>query len=188
MTIHVTPIPKLTNFGTPGFTLGTTNSAGDSKIAVASNSTLLTFDTSVPASVSTANATGSATVASRRDHVHEGVTKSTIVATSRTASAGAGDQAITGAGMTPTTIMVLAIKNSSSLASWGFGDDAAGEASTYMVSNGDVGDTSGNVIYIEGGSDDMFAVLKSLDADGCTLTWTKNGSGADVYYKVLFLR
>jgi hypothetical protein len=40
MTIHVTPIPRLTNFGVPAFTLGTTNAAGDSGIAVANNSTL----------------------------------------------------------------------------------------------------------------------------------------------------
>lgn len=40
MTIHVTPIPRLTTFGAPAFTVGDTNSAGDSDIAVASNSTL----------------------------------------------------------------------------------------------------------------------------------------------------
>jgi len=72
MTIQVTPIPRLTSLTTPAFTLGLTNAAGDALTAVASNSTLLAFDTTAPASVSTANATGSATVASRRDHVHEG--------------------------------------------------------------------------------------------------------------------
>lgn len=40
LTIHVTPIPRLTTFGTPAFTLGAANAAGDSAIAVASNSTL----------------------------------------------------------------------------------------------------------------------------------------------------
>jgi hypothetical protein len=72
MSIHVTPIPRLTNFGAPAFTLGTANSAGDSKIAVSSNSTLLTYDTTAPASVSTANQTGSASTAARRDHIHDG--------------------------------------------------------------------------------------------------------------------
>tara|TARA_R100000306_G_C4306602_1_gene107981 strand:+ start:35 stop:550 length:516 start_codon:yes stop_codon:yes gene_type:complete len=70
MAIHVTPIPRLTTLTTPAFTLGTANAAGDAITAVASNSTLLAFDTTVPASVAQANATGSATVASRRDHVH----------------------------------------------------------------------------------------------------------------------
>ena len=71
MSIHVTPIPKLTNFGVPAFSLGTANAAGDSLTAVASNSTLLTFDTTVPADVGT-SAAGSATVTARRDHVHAG--------------------------------------------------------------------------------------------------------------------
>jgi len=83
MAIHVTPIPRLTSFGAPAFTLGTANSAGDSDIAVASNSTLLTFDTTLPAATGTA-ATGSATVAPRRDHVHA----STIAATKAQLEAG----------------------------------------------------------------------------------------------------
>jgi len=40
MSISVTPIPRLTTFGAPAFTLGTANAAGDSATAVASNSTL----------------------------------------------------------------------------------------------------------------------------------------------------
>jgi len=73
MAIHVTPIPRLTVLTTPAFTLGTANAAGDAISSVASNSTLLAFDTTVPAANSlsvTSSATGSAVVASRRDHVH----------------------------------------------------------------------------------------------------------------------
>ena len=40
MTIHVTPIPSTIALGVPGFTLGGTNAAGTSGIAVASDSTL----------------------------------------------------------------------------------------------------------------------------------------------------
>ena len=72
MAIHVTPIPKLTTLTTPAFTLGTANAAGDALTAVASNSTLLAFDTTVPSNVTTASATGSAVVSARRDHVHGG--------------------------------------------------------------------------------------------------------------------
>lgn len=72
MTIHVTPIPKLTVLATPAFTLGTTNTAGAALTAVASNSTILTYDTTIPAIVAAASATGSATTAARRDHVHGG--------------------------------------------------------------------------------------------------------------------
>lgn len=70
MSIQVTPIPRLTTLTTPAFTLGTANTAGTAITAVASDATLLAFDTTVPAAVAAAAATGSATVAARRDHVH----------------------------------------------------------------------------------------------------------------------
>ena len=72
MGISVTPIPRLTTLTTPAFTLGTANAAGDALTAVASNSTLLTYDTTVPTTVGSSDtaATGSATVSARRDHVH----------------------------------------------------------------------------------------------------------------------
>jgi flavin-binding protein dodecin len=74
MAINVTPIPRLTTFGTPGFTLGTSNAGGDSQIAVASNSTLLAFDAVVPADVvyTGTSVVGSSTVSARRDHAHDG--------------------------------------------------------------------------------------------------------------------
>jgi len=73
MSIHVTPIPRLTVLSTPAFTLGTANAAGAAVTAVASNSTLLAFDATTPAAVAGTGAVGSATVASRRDHVHSSV-------------------------------------------------------------------------------------------------------------------
>lgn len=73
MPIVVTPIPRLIDLAAPAFTLGTANAAGSAETAVASDSTLLTFDTTLPAAVGTA-AVGSATVAPRRDHVHAGTT------------------------------------------------------------------------------------------------------------------
>jgi hypothetical protein len=74
MTIHVTPIPKLTPFADPSFTLGTSNAAGDAGSTVRSNATILTYDTTDPAAVAGAAAVGSATTAARRDHVHAGGT------------------------------------------------------------------------------------------------------------------
>ena len=70
MTIHVTPIPRLTTLVAPAFTLGTTNAAGSAITAVPSDSTILTYDTTVPASIAASSAVGSATTAARRDHVH----------------------------------------------------------------------------------------------------------------------
>ena len=73
MTINVTPIPRLLELATPALTLGTSNSAGSANTAIGSDSTVLTFDTTLPAAVGT-SAVGSATVAARRDHVHAGTT------------------------------------------------------------------------------------------------------------------
>ena len=73
MTIHVTPIPRLTNLVAPAFTLGTANAAGAAITAVASNSTLLVYDTAVPTTIAASGdtaATGSAVVSARRDHQH----------------------------------------------------------------------------------------------------------------------
>lgn len=72
MTIHVTPIPSTLELAAPSFTLGTSNAAGDTLTPVASNSTLLVFDTTEPASAEygASVAVGSATVVSRRDHAH----------------------------------------------------------------------------------------------------------------------
>jgi hypothetical protein len=72
MAIHVTPIPQLINLAAPAFTLGTANTAGAAASAVASNSTLLVFDTTVAGTSNAfqASSTGSATITSRRDHGH----------------------------------------------------------------------------------------------------------------------
>jgi hypothetical protein len=71
MTIHVTPIPSTIALVAPSYTLGLANVAGNEVTAVASDSELLAFDTTVPTTIEPASAAaGSATVASRRDHVH----------------------------------------------------------------------------------------------------------------------
>ncbi len=61
-----------TVFGAPGFTLGTTNTAGSSGVAVDSDATVLAFDTTAPTNEAFGDsaAVGSATVAARRDHLH----------------------------------------------------------------------------------------------------------------------
>jgi len=73
MTIVVTPIPQLIELAAPAFTLGTANAAGSAATAVASDSTLLAFDTTDPAAVAASAVVGSATTAPHRDHVHPGI-------------------------------------------------------------------------------------------------------------------
>lgn len=76
MSISVTPIPRLIDLAAPAFTLGTANAAGTAETAVASDSTLLVFDTTEPVAIGVA-AVGTATVAPRRDHSHAGPTEAT---------------------------------------------------------------------------------------------------------------
>jgi hypothetical protein len=70
MAIHVTPIPRLTVLTAPAFTLGTANAAGSAVTAVASDSTILAYDTTVPASIAGTAAVGDSPNAARRNHVH----------------------------------------------------------------------------------------------------------------------
>jgi len=73
MGIQVTPIPRLTVLTVPAFTLGTANAAGSAATAIASNSTLLVYDATVPTTIPTAGVSagvGTATTSARRDHIH----------------------------------------------------------------------------------------------------------------------
>lgn len=72
MAIHITPIPRLTAFAAPALTLGTANAAGAADTTIATNSTILAFDTTLPDAITfgQSGAVGSAVVASRRDHAH----------------------------------------------------------------------------------------------------------------------
>jgi len=115
--------------------------------------------------------------------------QSTEVEGSRTASAGTGAQAITGAGFAPSAMIIFAVDKVSTFGSFGWGDDAAGEA---MIESdaGSYTQTSGRLVtvYNSSGGVGFLAVLTSMDADGCTITWTKLGAGLDVHYIILFLR
>jgi len=72
MSIQVTPIPRLTTLTVPAFTLGTANAAGSANTAIASDSTLLAFDTTLPDAIAfgQSGAVGSSTTAARRSHEH----------------------------------------------------------------------------------------------------------------------
>jgi hypothetical protein len=79
MSINVTPIPRLIDLAAPAFTLGTANAAGSAVTAVASDSTLLAFDTTLPAAVAQTAVVGTAVTAPRRDHVHSGGLKGSVI-------------------------------------------------------------------------------------------------------------
>tara|TARA_Y100000310_G_scaffold340420_1_gene436142 strand:+ start:769 stop:1578 length:810 start_codon:yes stop_codon:yes gene_type:complete len=60
-------------YGTPAVVLSTTAAAGSNQTAIRTDGQLIAFDATVPESIGASNGTGSAAVASRRDHTHAGV-------------------------------------------------------------------------------------------------------------------
>ena len=122
-----------------------------------------------------------------------GALSSTVVRYTRTAAAGAGDQALESAGFTPTTIIAFAIKtNSQQAGSWGFGDDALGEEVTFIqqdtASTVRMSENASAMLWLREVDDNMTAVLKTLDSDGCTVTWSMGGAGFTAVFKLLYLR
>ncbi len=110
-----------------------------------------------------------------------------VVAGSRDLTAGAGDVAYTGAGFKPTAIILLAAE--AGAAEWSIGiAKGTTENCLYAPAGGGVTIAPG---YIATAYETTYqqAIVKSMDADGCTLTWSKSGtpSGTFVLY-FLYLR
>ena len=205
MSINVTPIPRLIDLAAPAFTLGTANAAGSAVTAVASDATLLAFDTTAVDAITfgQSGSVGSATVSSRRDHAHameaataHNVLGSTLTNESRTAAAATGDVSYTGAGFRPTAILVWARDNTSGRgASWGYVDDAANDSVVAIEEINQAGafvsHDNGKVAFIADAhptpTNGQTALVKSIDADGVTLTWTKFGSGKAVLIDFLYM-
>ena len=120
MSIQVTPIPRLTVLTTPAFTLGTVNTAGSAITGVASDSTLLTFDGTLPDAITfgQSGATGSATVASRRDHSH--AMANPLVAQGEYTGDGSEDLEVTGTGFTPKAVWIVIKRTSDQAATQEF--------------------------------------------------------------------
>ena len=119
-----------------------------------------------------------------------GALSSKMVSGIRTDAEGSGTEAITGAGFEPTAIMVIsAVANT--FGGSGFGDESTGQAAFGVRNN--VADfvriDYTKVIRFTSGTGGRWeAALTSLDADGCTLSFTETDSGADCDYAILFLR
>jgi len=177
MSIIVTPIPRLIDLTAPAFTLGTANAAGSAITAVASDSTLLAFDTTLPAPVGTA-ATGSAVVTARRDHVHSGGYAKVGTFTRDTAAA-SGNQSITGVGFTPKAILFMGGQSSTAEVAWGL-SDGTNENDLYnrnTISAGTWGIGNNRALtFVEDGTKDYSGTVASLDSDGFTITWTRTNT------------
>ena len=186
MAIHVTPIPKLSpvdSLTTPAFTLGTANAAGTTRSAVATDATLLAFDTTLPAAVAAASATGSAVVSARRDHVHAGSGFMKVGSFTRDTEDASGDQAVTGVGFTPKALLFIGGQNQSVEVAWGWAD-ANTEFGLYDR-NGNVADTYGTSTtrwgtFVQTGSLEYQGSVKSMDVDGFTIAWVRSGTPSGV--------
>jgi hypothetical protein len=95
--------------------------------------------------------------------------------------AASGDVAYNGYGFNPTTLVILAQGNAG--CSIGFGDLNLAEMCVFLQGSGTVifwQSDAGKIIMLQRTSDStgQSAVLKTLDADGFTLTWTRIGASA----------
>ena len=182
-----------TTFSSPDLTYTTSNSSGSAG-ALRADDSIAIFSASNPETIAYGQsaAAGDDAFASRLDHVH-GMAASTalstsIISSSRTASSGAGDQALTGAGFSPTAVIAFGLTNATSVASFGIGDDAIAESVILQKADGNMTYNTTFFIYGLSGSDGLYAVIKTFDADGLTLTWAKDSSGVDVHFTILCFR
>tara|TARA_R100001086_G_scaffold231503_1_gene152260 strand:- start:56 stop:658 length:603 start_codon:yes stop_codon:yes gene_type:complete len=200
MSIIVTPIPRLIDLTAPSFTLGTANAAGSAVTAVASDSTLLAFDTTLPDAITfgQSGAAGSATTTSRRDHAHamaaetESTTQTTVTQEIRAAATASGTITYTGAGFVPTGAIIFAINDTSKdMISMG-GAGGTGSGSTYINDFGETGGGGTTALTIiaqdTGGSNRQYGTFGAFTADGLSIEWVKGGSGQAARFTIVYLR
>ena len=116
-----------------------------------------------------------------------GTTASTIISDTRTAAQGSGDESYACVGFQPTAIIIQTVLSGSNVASWGFADDALGERAIAHLNTPALENRATELVHLESGSDKMVAVLKTLDADGFTISWTKTNNGMLATFNVLCL-
>ncbi len=119
------------------------------------------------------------------------VSKSKLKTATRAAGDASGDVAYAGIGFQPRAVIALQISAGDSIVSIGCGDEDLGEMCIYAIEGSTVWQANTTQIVrgdSDGGGNMQTAVLKTLDADGFTLTWTKTGNGgAGNTYTLIFL-
>jgi len=167
MSINVTPIPRLIELTTPAFTLGTSNAAGAALTAVASNSTILTYDTTLPDAITygQSGATGSSSTAARRDHAHAmAATENDLVLIGTAVASDSATLTITGLDSTYDTYLIGAsdIK---------IATDAQG---LYFR----MGDSSG----IDSGASDYAYIVNQMSAASATGDWVVSTGNSQIVF------
>lgn len=100
-----------------------------------------------------------------------------LLSHTRVKDANSGDVSYTTYGFQPKALIIFASLASGNLLSWGFGDKNLAEMCVFYSIAACLVNTSA-IVDMEAAGAGQSAVLKTLDADGFTLTWTKIGAGA----------
>jgi hypothetical protein len=92
----------------------------------------------------------------------------------RDLTASSGDVAITGVGFKPSALITFGTVTTGTIGfSIGFSDGNAGYSSEVRGSTPTYDSTGGGLWQTFDGTNQHYAILKSFDSDGFTLTWTK---------------
>jgi len=101
---------------------------------------------------------------------------SKVISGTRDSAAGTGDIGYTGVGFKPTSIVCFWNVDGTTIGGWGVADSAKANMMLYKDATNFYTKTSNLVYYNPTGGDVQSAIVKSFDADGFTLTWTKASS------------
>mgnify|MGYP001570361080 CR=1 FL=1 len=114
--------------------------------------------------------------------------KSKIISFTRDLSVASGDVAYTGVGFMPTALVGIGVIGGSLPFTVGFADSGKSAADITQYGANTITSSVNFIQIAPSGGNDQAAVVKSYDADGFTLTWTKNGSptGTPTFYVLCF--
>ena len=104
--------------------------------------------------------------------------KSKVITSTRDLSAASGDVAYTGVGFVPTSVIaVTGITDTAKPATWGFADSGkTGVCLSFGFNDSTYYPLSAFIYAAPSNGNNQSASVKSYDADGFTLTWTKTGT------------
>ena len=106
-----------------------------------------------------------------------------VVGESRDLTAASGDVSYTGYGFKPKLLILFAAGVNSDYGCWGMADETLVEEVVFTSSLAGFSYQNSKIILFQTGAGaDQSAILKSMDSDGFTLTWTKNGYPSGTAY------
>lgn len=107
---------------------------------------------------------------------------SKVITATRNMTAATGDVAYTGVGFTPTSLMVIANIEAVVAQSIGISDSAKTVRNMFQQNNSTYSSGAQVAFLISTAGNYQSAIVKTYDADGFTLTWTKTGSPTGTGY------